>query len=349
MEFELNQIKIIYLRCEFNENEKRTPIIPTDVPKLLETGFIVYIETSKNRIFTDSEYLNQGAIITNKHWYHPDFQYALIVGLKDIRELDKLANHKHLYFAHCYKNQQNSQVILNSFFNSKSVIYDFEYFFYNNNNKRLISFGYYAGITGALITLFHYSLKQNGSQLSNLTHWDSFYDVLIELLHQKTIFENLNIGIVGANGNCGTGVTFILDKLGLHYTTYDRNSDKSNLKTNDILFNCITLHELSSEIWFDKNTVFDKSIIISDISCDYSKLNNPIQIYCENTTWEKPVFQYNEFVDIIAINNLPSLIPKESSQYFSSICVDLINNIHNDENLYWKKNEAVFYDKFGPL
>ena len=348
MDFELNKIKIIYLRCEINENEKRTPIIPTHVPKLLKKGFFVYVETSKNRVFTDNEYLNQGAIMTNKPWYHPDFQYALIIGLKDIRELDKLGNHKHLYFAHCYKNQQNSQVILNSFFNSKSVIYDFEYFFYNNK-KRLISFGYYAGITCALITLLHYSLKQSGSQLTKLSHWNDIYDILRELLHQKSIFENLNVGIVGANGNCGTGVTFILDKLGLSYNKYDRNSDKSNLKSSDILFNCITLHELSTEVWFDKNTVFDKSIIISDISCDYSKTNNPIQIYCENTTWENPVYQYNEFVDIIAINNLPSLLPNESSQYFSSICVELLINIHKDENLYWKNNEAVFYDKIGPI
>jgi alanine dehydrogenase len=63
MDFELNKINIIYLRCEINENEKRTPIIPTHVPKLLENGFVVYVETSKNRVFTDNEYLNEGAYV----------------------------------------------------------------------------------------------------------------------------------------------------------------------------------------------------------------------------------------------------------------------------------------------
>ena len=348
MDFELNQIKIIYLRCEINSNEKRTPIIPDDIPKLLYNGFVIYVESSPNRIYSDTDYLNEGAIITNKPWFHPDFQYALIIGLKDIIDLDKLSNHKHLYFSHSYKNQYNSQDILNAFFNSKSIIYDFEYF-YNSDKKRLISFGYYAGITGAIITLFHFYLKQIGSQLSKLSHWNNFYFVLMELLNKKSVFENISIGIIGANGNCGTGVTFVLNKLGLSYNNYSRNSDKSNLKSNDILFNCIVLHELSTEIWFDKETVFDKNIVISDISCDYSKTNNPINIYSENTTWENPVFQYNNFVDIIAINNLPSLLPKESSNFFSSKCVDLLNDIHNDENLYWKNNEMVFYDKFGPI
>jgi saccharopine dehydrogenase (NAD+, L-lysine-forming) len=348
MDFELNKIKIIYLRCEVNENEKRTPIIPNDIPKLIYSGFTVYVETSNNRIYSDIEYLNEGAFITNKPWFHDDFQYALIVGLKEIIDLDKLYSHKHLYFAHCYKNQNNSQFILNSFFDSKSIIYDFEYF-YNSEKKRLISFGYYAGITGAIITLLHYSLKQNGSQLSKLSHWNNFYFILMDLSNKKPIFENISIGIVGANGNCGSGVTFILDKLGLQYKVYDRNSDKSFLKSHDILFNCIVLNELSTEIWFDKTTIFDKNIIISDISCDYSKPNNPINIYFENTTWENPVFQYNKFVDIIAINNLPSLLPKESSDFFSSKCVELLNDIQKDENLYWKNNELVFYDKFGPL
>jgi len=348
MDFKYNNINIIYLRCEINENEKRTPIIPEDVPILIKHGFILYVETSKNRIFKDNEYLDKGAIITNKPWYHPDFQYGLIVGLKEIRELEFLSYHKHLYFAHCYKNQHNSKLILNSFLQSKSIIYDFEYF-YNNDKKRLISFGYYAGITGTLITLYHYALKQTGSQLINLTHWDNISFILMELYQYKSYFENLTIGIVGANGNCGTGVQYILDEMELNYVAYHRNSDKTNLKSNDILFNCITLDEMSNEIWFDKTTVFDKYILISDISCDYSKPNNPINIYSQNTTWENPVYQYDDFVDIIAINNLPSLLPKESSIFFSNKCVELLKQIRKDENHFWENNENVFYDKIGPL
>ena len=43
--------------------------------------------------------------------------------------------------------------------------------------------------------------------------------------NKKSVFENISIGIVGANGNCGSGVTFILDRMGLEYNIYDRNSD----------------------------------------------------------------------------------------------------------------------------
>ena len=78
----------------------------------------------------------------------------------------------------------------------------------------------------------------------------------------------------------------------------------------DIFYNCIKLEEDYNETWFDENTEFKHPIIICDISCDYMKSNNPIKIYNEKTTWEKPIYNYNNFVDIIAIDNLPSLLPQ---------------------------------------
>ena len=82
------------------------------------------------------------------------------------------------------------------------------------------------------------------------------------------------------------------------------------MKKFDILYNCICLDNSSNEIWFDKSTIFTKKLLIVDISCDYTKPNNPINIYKEPTTFENPVYKYNNYVDIIAINNLPSLLPK---------------------------------------
>ena len=100
-----------------------------------------------------------------------------------------------------------------------------------------------------------------------------------------------------------------------------------------------------NEVWFDANTSYSKSIIIADISCDYSKPNNPIQIYNTNTTWENPVYSYNKYVDIVAINNLPSLIPKESSNYFPSKCVNLLLEVDDQTMSCWKNTEKAFFSK----
>jgi alanine dehydrogenase len=156
--------KIIYIRSELNKNERRTPIVPNDIPILLEHGFIVYIESSTNRIYKDDEYLLKGGFVTNKKWYESKFQNAYIIGLKEIEHLDKLINHKHVYFSHSFKKQFNSQYILSTFYKNNSLIYDFE-FFLDNENKRLISFGFYAGIVGCYLGLLQFIektiLKQN--------------------------------------------------------------------------------------------------------------------------------------------------------------------------------------------
>ena len=47
---------IIYIRSELNKNECRTPIIPIDIPVLIQHGFNIYVESSSNRIFSDEEY-----------------------------------------------------------------------------------------------------------------------------------------------------------------------------------------------------------------------------------------------------------------------------------------------------
>ena len=117
------------------------------------------------------------------------------------------------------------------------------------------------------------------------------------------------------------------------------------MKHFDILYNCICLDNKYSEVWFDENTFFPKNIVIVDISADYTKPNNPIKIYNNNTTFENPVYKYNNNVDIIAINNLPSLLPKDSSNYFSNILLQLlIQLLLNYNNVYWHINLMKYYE-----
>ena len=248
-----------------------------------------------------------------------------------------------MYFSHSYKKQNGFENILQKFAKSCSIIYDFEYFL-DDDNKRLISFGFYAGIVGCVLGLLQYlEKKQFGNNIQNLNYWNTKADMLRQI--NPNLLQNVKIAIVGAKGNCGMGVVNILDELKINYDIFYKESNKLLLKHYDIVYNCIVLNEDSKEIWFSKDTDFNKHIIITDISCDYSKENNPIQIYNENTTWDNPVYSYNKNVDIIAVNNLPSLLPKESSTYFSNKCLELLSQYQHDEYDYWIKNEKVFYDK----
>jgi len=336
---------LIYIRKELSHEELRAPLVPNDIPILLNNGFkAIYIESCNKRIFKDNEYIEKGAIVTSLKWYDPLFKDALIIGLKTLDGLEYLDGHKHVYFSHTYKKQLGYEQILNRFKESGSILYDFEYFLDLQNKKRVISFGYYAGIMGGLLGILQYIEKNYYNRnLKNLKYFNNFlYNEKIDNI--TTYNLNVKIAIIGYRGNCGKGVRDLLDELDLRYFNIDKLSDKSGLvKDYDIIINCINLDENYNEIWINNerlNTKKTKTLIV-DISCDYSKENNPIKIYDENTTWKEPVYSYNEMVDIIAINNLPSLIPENSSKYFSAKLVELLLNYNNK---IWNNNEKLYYD-----
>jgi saccharopine dehydrogenase (NAD+, L-lysine-forming) len=308
-------MKSIFIRRELNPNEHRAPIVPKDAAYLISKDVTVFCQKATNRIYTDSEYEEAGVILTDDEWYENKYKDTLIIGLKDLQNLDKLSKHKHMYFSHSFKNQNAADTILSAFTKSNSVIYDFEYFT-NSENKRLIAFGYYAGVAAA-----HLGIKQYLNRLLYNTDINNLSNsVPIELEVKYAI----KVAIIGAEGRCGLGVRSILEKYKIAYDTFSKDSNMDTLITYDIIFNCILLDESYTNVWFDNTTIFTKHIVIVDISCDYSKVNNPIKLYSSATSWITPVFNYNSLVDIIAIDNLPSLLPKESSDMFSSICKDLL-------------------------
>lgn len=337
----------IFLRKETINNEYRTPLIPSHIKILINNGFKVYVEKSENRCFRDIEFKKAGAILVNDEWHN--YKDSLILGIKELDNLNLLDNHTHIYFSHSYKNQTNSKIILDAFKKTNSKLYDLEYFL--DNNKRIISFSFFAGIVGVLLGFKQYYFKINyGKNLQNLLISKCYLD-LIQQFKNCNIDKKLKVGLIGPNGKSGRGANYMLKFLSevfpIEIVYYNKNTPKNNLKENDILINCINLTE-NIGTWFDENTEFYKKIVIVDVSCDYTNKNNPIKIYDSKTTWKNPIFQYNDNVDIIAIENLPSLIPYDSSKYFSGKLKDLLIDLKNgDKNNFWKDNLKIFYQKIS--
>ena len=374
--------KIIYLRSESNRNEKRTPITPVDCSKLSKNGFLIYVQKSPHRVYSDQEYEENGAIITDLLWYEPIFQHGLIVGLKEFPELDKLAGHSHLFFSHSFKKQANSIAILNAFQTTQSKIYDFEYIT-DEKQQRLLAFGEYSGFVGAVLGLLFYE----HSFLPKLSPWAS-YEEMISSVHvmkliqhyppgtqenymKPGIFEGRGggkgsgirnadsddrgvppkVAVIGPNGRCGTGVCKILNHFSIPFTPILKDTDKSGLIEFDIIYNCILLDPGFKEVWLTPSTEFSKRVLLVDVSCDPTKPNNPFPIYSNTTSWSKPVYNDpKKPLDVIAIDNMPSLLPRESSDYFSSLLTKIL--LTDDTPIYRsidsftnavKEQEPAFY------
>jgi saccharopine dehydrogenase (NAD+, L-lysine-forming) len=268
----------------------------------------------------------------------------LVIGIKELENLEFLDHNTHAYFSHSFKNQKDSKKILDTFLFSKSDLYDFEYFL-DTEGRRKISFGFYAGQVGAILGLLHYT----HTLPSRLTPWNSFQEMLtsvplisVPLNSVLPIRQKISIGILGTQGRCGKGVQSILNQLNIPFTPLSKDSDPESFKNFDIFYNCILLDESYSKVWFDQTTKFTKPLTIIDISCDSSKPNNPIKLYTKSTSWDSPVYKYNDLVSIIAIDNMPSLLPKESSDYFSGILTELI--LEKDMSI-WENALSIFFQR----
>uniref|UniRef100_A0A6C0KP99 Alanine dehydrogenase/pyridine nucleotide transhydrogenase N-terminal domain-containing protein n=1 Tax=viral metagenome TaxID=1070528 RepID=A0A6C0KP99_9ZZZZ len=337
------KFKEIFVRREKYPNEHRTPLTPNDVDLLIRSGIVVYIQSSISRAFSDEEYEKVGAILTPYSWISPPFKDSLILGIKELEYIDSLNGHTHAYFSHSFKNQKDSVKILNNFLFSKSDLYDFEYFL-DSRKKRTIAFGFHAGQVAAILGVLEY-LK---GLPPILTPWSSFQKMLesvepfLQNANANANAKPISIGILGLEGRCGQGVKSVLNLLNLPFTQLTRESHTDSFKNFDIFYNCILLDESYQGIWFSEKTRFNKPITIVDVSCDSSKPNNPIKLYTKSTTWESPVYKYNDLVSIIAIDNMPSLLPKESSYSFSK---SLTQELLNEDSHIWENALFLFYEK----
>lgn len=316
------KIQNIVIRREYKTNEFRTPLIPSDCKKCADIGMTIYVEKSIQRCISDEEYEQNGCIIVE------DFTVlslpntnTLVIGLKELDYTNpKLLPWCHLYFTHLFKNQVGSEEIIAKLETSGAIVYDYEYFV-NSRQKRVIAFGYWAGFIGTALGLLQYYYKSINQDIKNLAPYKDASILFEEVEYFKHFFRKVNIGIIGINGRSGRGSRFLLERLGLsNIFGYSRASDKDPLKQHNIIINCIKLSPEDNNIFISQEnlTQFNKLAVIVDVSCDINATNNPICLNYKGTTFETPICKINEKLDIIAIDNLPSLLPRDSSEEFSA-------------------------------
>jgi saccharopine dehydrogenase (NAD+, L-lysine forming) len=85
--------------------------------------------------------------------------------------------------------------------------------------------------------------------------------------------------------------------------------------------------------------------VISDISCEPESKYNPLPFYTETNSFENPVQSIGE-VDLIAIDNLPSYLPVDSSINFSEQLINHLNDLlsGNIHGTAWGQAANTFHE-----
>lgn len=347
--------RLLWLRHETKPFEERTAITPRACRTLIKLGHKITVESSPCRIFKDEEYKAIGCEIVRPGSWITAPTDAFILGLKELPEDTFPLNHRHIYFGHCFKGQTGSRELLERFVIGGGKLYDLEYLI-DKKNKRVAAFGHWAGFTGAGLALKLWAYKKlnlNIDDLSPLLPFESSQD-FIEKVGGFTdlVGEKPKVLILGHKGRSGRGAAALCRQLGIESTGWGRketaNGPIRNILNYDILINTVLIDRVTKPFLTKeclKNN--NKLSIISDVSCDPTGPYNPLPLYELCTTMESPVLKVSNEIDLTAIDHLPSLLPRESSEDFSSQLLPFIIDILQAEieDTAWERTLLSFYQE----
>lgn len=345
----MSEMKTLWLRAEDKKNEKRTPLIPKDAAKIIQAGHKVIVEEFEERIFSLQDYKDVGCSVVKRRSWIEAPKDAFILGLKEIKHEDFPFKHKHIYFAHCYKGQDEAEKTLARFKNSEGKLFDLE-FLVDQNGRRIAAFGKWAGFVGAAIAAHAYYYQYHNGQKSfpSLTSYNSKEDLVSTILKLTPNVPPLKAIIIGALGRCGKGAVELLNLLNLNATEWDFEETKKGgpfkeIIDHDIFINTVLMTQKVKP--FLDDSILNENMklkIVADVSCDPNSDLNPIPIYSEYSNWESPLLKHSKYdLSIISVDNLPSVLPKESSEDFSEQLTPHLLELLNSKELPFVWNSSL--------
>ncbi|MBU1836913.1 MAG: saccharopine dehydrogenase [Alphaproteobacteria bacterium] len=317
----------LWVRAESRDHEARVGIMPDGVAALIAAGLRVTVEDSVQRIVPIADYVAAGAeIAAEGAWVDAPLD-ALIFGLKELPADGTPLRHTHIMFGHAYKGQPDGRVLLDRFKAGGGRLLDLEYLT-DDTGRRVAAFGYWAGYAGAAVSLMCWMAQQQGKVMGPVRAVPTQAALLADLRGAMAGITGPlpSALIIGALGRVGTGAADLCRDMGVGTTLWDMAETASGgpfpeILAHELFFNCI-LARPGTPVFVPASakTAERRLSVIGDIACDPDSDFSPIKVYDRVTTWDAPALRVHDapVLDVTAIDNLPSLMPLESSADFAA-------------------------------
>jgi len=360
--------RIGVLRETKNPPDRRVAITPEQGLHLIKTfpNINIFIQPSDIRCYTDAEYRKAGFFLTE------DLRECdILIGVKEVTIPTLIHNKTYLFFSHTAKKQAHNRKLLQAVLKRNITLIDYEYLC-DKNNKRVVAFGYWAGVVGAYKALRARGMRTDSFDLppvSSCHNMDEMYK------HLKTIsLKPIKILLTGggrvAMGALQTirvlhikevspeeflnneysepvvcrldpedyveridGSEFNLQHFYNNPQTY-RSTFKRFTKFADLFIACHYWDPNSPKFMIPedyKENDFNISVI-ADISCD---TQGPIPSTLRPSTIASSFYGYDRYteeetipfidkknVTVMAVDNLPGELPRESSKDFGNALIE---------------------------
>lgn len=170
----------------------------------------IIVEASDIRVFPDEAYRKAGIEVM-----HDISGADVFLGVKEVPIHALIPNKKYFYFSHTIKKQPYNRKLLKAMLNQNIEMFDHETIV-NKSNRRLIGFGYYAGLVGAYNGFRALGLRDRLFELPKVESLPDFEAVKAEL--DKITIPKIKI-ILSGTGKVTRGAKEILDHLKIREVT----------------------------------------------------------------------------------------------------------------------------------
>jgi saccharopine dehydrogenase (NAD+, L-lysine-forming) len=343
----------LWVRAEQRPNEDRVGVTPDGVAALIAAGLRVTVEESSVRAIPIEGYRAAGAEIAPENSWPDAPRDAIIFGLKELPDDGTPLPHRHIMFGHAYKGQADGRVLLDRFKAGGGTLYDLEYLV-DADGRRVAAFGYWAGYAGAAVALLCWAAQQRGQICGPVAAYPNANALLADLQSRLPATRPSAI-VIGALGRVGTGARDLCRAMGVPTTDWDmaetaHGGPFPEVLAHDIFLNCIFASP-GTPVFVPASALTGarRLSVIGDIACDPGSDFSPIKVYDRTTSWDVPALRVAAapVLDVTAIDNLPSLLPLESSEDYAGQLLPTLLTLGDLDAPVWARARALFEQHRG--
>ncbi len=369
----MGKVKIGLLKETKTPPDWRAALTPNTARKLLDMfpEVEVYIQPSSIRGFKDEEYAAQGLPLKE------DLSDCdILLGVKEVKIDTLIPNKTYMFFAHVAKKQEHNKALLKAILDKGITLIDYEYLT-DQNGRRLVAFGYWAGVVGAYNGMRAWGKRFKEFDLPAAHTFKSkneMYDFVRANVH---FTKPLKIVITGG-GRVAHGAMETLRTLGIkevipeeflinqydypvftrldpcHYVRHKEGrefelkyffSHPQEFESTFLPYTFVADMYIAAHFWDPRSPKFFTADdtrnprfnikVVADISCDVddgpvgttlraSTIADPFYDFNPETGKEEPAFSNDRNITVMAVDNLPGELPRDSSEAFSSVLVEKV-------------------------
>ncbi len=223
--------------------------------------------------------------------------------------------------------------------------------------RRVAAFGYWAGYAGAAVTLKAWAAQRRGGICGPVGVYSGKEALLSDLGAELDALSAARPRaiVIGALGRVGTGAADLCEAMGVKVTKWDMAETASGgpfpeILDHDLFLNCIFARP-GTPVFVPKSALREprRLTAIGDVACDPDSDYNPVPVYDRATTWDAPVVRVAEdpVLDVMAIDNLPSMLPVESSEDYAGQLLPSLLTLDAIDTGVWGRAKATFDSHMG--